>query len=278
MRKKRRISIDTQTVKMEIEPKFTFVPLSEKKYVGIDDKNIQEYLCKWGLKGNFVIQNFSFNEPFQHYHKYQLVDAFFKDDSVAKVILSKQGDAWVRQGIQASSVEIKQVPCTVLNMTFFNKLKDPSNGITYSSGTISKRYDTQVEDFLISDNLRGMLLDEDSEEYNLYAEDERKEFVFRIFQMLVLGGTLCQFEDTLQPYLDVTKSIYKDLVRVQKNNTSNDLFISTLVLEVIAKDSKGQEYFPCNTSNRQNIAFLLIHANSREITTFVHQYGGYCFT
>lgn len=59
-----------------------------------------------------------------------------------------------------------------------------------------------------------MLLDEDSDEYSLYTEDERKEFVFRIFQMFVLGGMFCQFEDTLQPYLDVTRSIYKDLVRL----------------------------------------------------------------
>lgn len=59
-----------------------------------------------------------------------------------------------------------------------------------------------------------MLLDEESDEYSLYSEDERHEFVFQIFQMLVLGGTLCQFEDALQPYLDVTKSIYKDLIRL----------------------------------------------------------------
>lgn len=64
--------------------------------------------------------------------------------------------------------------------------------------------------------------------------------------------------------------------RVQKQNTSNDLFVSTLVLEVVAKDGKGQDYFPFNSNNRQNIAFLLINASSREITTFVHQYGGYC--
>ncbi|XP_012232310.1 cilia- and flagella-associated protein 300-like [Linepithema humile] len=262
---------------MDIDPKFTFVPLNEKTYVGINDKNTQEYLCKWGLKENFVIQSFSFNEPFQQYHKYQLADAFFKDDIVAKTLLSKQGNIWLRQGIRASSVEVKQIPCSVLSMSFFNKLKDPDNGITYNSGTICKRYDIQVEDFLVSDNLRGMLLDEESEEYNLYSEDERKEFVFRIFQMLVLGGILCQFEDMLQPYLDITKNIYKDLIRVQKQNNSNDLFVSTLVLEVIAKDSKGQNYFPFNP-NRQNIAFLLVDANSREITTFVHQYGGYCST
>lgn len=68
------------------------------------------------------------------------------------------------------------------------------------------------------------------------------------------------------------------LFRVQKQTTLNDLFVSTLVLEVIAKDSSGQNYFPFNSSNRQNIAFLLIDANSHEITTFVHQYGGYCLT
>ncbi|XP_012530005.3 cilia- and flagella-associated protein 300 [Monomorium pharaonis] len=267
---------DCRCVKMEIDPKFTFVPLKKKIYVGIDDKNTQEYLCKWGLTGNFVIQNFSFNEPFQQYYKYQLADAFFKDDIVAKALLSKQGYAWIRQGIQASSVQIKQVPCSVLSMSFFNKLRDSNNGIVYNSGTICKRYDLQVEDFLVSDNLRGMLLDEESKEYGLYSEDEKNEFVFRIFQMLVLGGTLCQFEDILQPYLDVTKSIYKDLIRVQKQNTSNDLSVNTLVLEVIAKDSRGQDYFPSNSENRQNIAFLLIDANCHEITTFIHQYGGYC--
>ncbi|XP_020288836.1 uncharacterized protein C11orf70 homolog [Pseudomyrmex gracilis] len=263
---------------MEIEPKFTFVSLNEKCYEGINDKNTQEYFCKWGLKGNFVIQNFSFNETFSHYHKYQLVDAFFKDDSVAKALLSKQGNTWIKQGIRASSVEVKQVPCSVLSMSFFNRLKDPDNKITCSSGTICKRYDTQIEDFLVSDNLRGMLLDEESEEYNLYSENEKSEFIFRIFQMLVLGGILCQFEDVIQPYLDVTKRIYKDLVKVQKQTTSNDLFVSTLVLEVIAKNSSGQDYFPLNSSNRQNMAFLLIDVNSHEITTFVHQYGGYCLT
>ncbi|XP_011647699.1 uncharacterized protein C11orf70 homolog [Pogonomyrmex barbatus] len=141
---------------MEIDPKFTFIPLNEKTYVALNDKDTKEYLCKWGLKGNFVIQNFSFNQPFQQYHKYQLVDAFFKDDIVAKALLSKQGYNWVRQGIRASNVETKQIPCSVLSMSFFNKLKDSNNGIVHNSGMICKRYDTQIEDFLVSDKLRGV--------------------------------------------------------------------------------------------------------------------------
>lgn len=58
-----------------------------------------------------------------------------------------------------------------------------------------------------------MLLDDECPEYNLYTTEEREEFIFRILQMLVLGGTLCQYEDTIDPYLDMTKLIYKDLIR-----------------------------------------------------------------
>ncbi|XP_017758798.1 PREDICTED: uncharacterized protein C11orf70 homolog [Eufriesea mexicana] len=260
---------------MEIEPSYTFVPLTEKNFIGINDKKIQEFLSKWGIKGNFVIQHFAFNEPFQQYHKYHLAEAFFKDSTVAKELLTKQGDYWIKQGIIASSIEVKPISCSALNMTFFNKLKDPKNGIVHKSGTICKRYDIEIENFLVSDNLRGMLLDEECSEYNLYVKDEREEFIFRIFQMLVLGGVLCQYEDILNPYLEVTKAIYKDLIKVQKNNDA-DLSISTVVLEVVVKNSEGQPYFPYDPCHRQNIGFLLIDSVTHEIITLLHQFGGYC--
>ena len=58
-----------------------------------------------------------------------------------------------------------------------------------------------------------MLLLEDSEHYDLYSDTEREEFLFCLFKHLCLGGELCQYEDDLQPYLDATKLLYKDLVR-----------------------------------------------------------------
>lgn len=74
-----------------------------------------------------------------------------------------------------------------------------------------------------------MLLDEECSEYNLYLKDEREEFIFRIFQMLVLGGILCQYEDVLNPYLEVTKAIYKDLVRLY-NICTNILFLKSIII------------------------------------------------
>lgn len=58
-----------------------------------------------------------------------------------------------------------------------------------------------------------MILDEESNEYNLFSPEEKEEFIFRLFEFLVLGGSLCQYEDELQPYLETTKKIYKDIVR-----------------------------------------------------------------
>ena len=58
------------------------------------------------------------------------------------------------------------------------------------------------------------MLIEDSDNYDIYSDKERNEFVFRLFKHLAIGGIICQYEDTIQPYIDATKSIYKDLIRL----------------------------------------------------------------
>lgn len=58
-----------------------------------------------------------------------------------------------------------------------------------------------------------MLLMEDSENYDVYSAAEKEEFLYQIFRHVCLGGALCQYEDSIEPYLTVTKAIYKDLVR-----------------------------------------------------------------
>ena len=58
-----------------------------------------------------------------------------------------------------------------------------------------------------------MLLLEESDHYCLYSDSEKEEFLFRLFQHLCLGGQVCQYEDMVDPYLNITKQMYKDLIR-----------------------------------------------------------------
>ena len=58
-----------------------------------------------------------------------------------------------------------------------------------------------------------MLVSDESDYFDLYSEAEQDELLFRLFKHLCLGGSVCQYEDTVEPYLQATKLIYKDLVR-----------------------------------------------------------------
>jgi hypothetical protein len=46
----------------------------------------------------------------------------------------------------------------------------------------------------IHDNLRELLLCEESDNAGLYSEDERSELLWRLFEHIALGGPCCQYE------------------------------------------------------------------------------------
>lgn len=57
-----------------------------------------------------------------------------------------------------------------------------------------------------------MLFEDECEEYSLYDKDEREEFIFRLLTHFVIGGQWCQDDITVEPYLNVIKSVYRDLL------------------------------------------------------------------
>ena len=65
-------------------------------------------------------------------------------------------------------------------------------GIVRQSGSIVKCYDEMCGDIMISDELRKMFLMDDSDNYEVYSEEDRTEFLFRIFKHICLGGSVCQ--------------------------------------------------------------------------------------
>ncbi len=49
--------------------------------------------------------------------------------------------------------------------------------------------------------------------YEEFDDDERDEFLFRVLKALVVGGGMCQFDDKFDTYAEMTKHLYKDLIR-----------------------------------------------------------------
>ncbi len=79
---------------------------------------------------------------------------------------------------------------------------------------------------------KKVLVLDDSDNYDIYSSKERNEFIFRLFKHLSIGGHICQFEDTIQPYIEVTKSIYKDLISVQKDSKTKNIKVVSYVFKV----------------------------------------------
>ncbi|XP_067013831.1 cilia- and flagella-associated protein 300 [Anabrus simplex] len=247
-----------------MENKYTFLYLEQKKYECFDDKDIKEFLMKWSLKGNMTFHTFSYSESFQVYQKQDFADEFFKNEAVRNVLLP---------GVSVSSVEVKQVPCSILSMNFFDRLEDPSNGISCGGGRLMRCLDQQVDEFLVSDELRRMMVDKESEKYDLFSESERSEFIFRLLLHLCIGGEWCQYEDYIEPYLTTTKKIYKDLIRVVKDPSTKNLTIMSVVLQVVVRGADGQPCLPTEPENIQNFVYLVVDTVSRQVTALSHQYG-----
>ena len=147
---------------------------------------------------------FGYDQFFKPFQIESFLLDFFNDDGVQSLLKIQGG----RLG-RVDHVFHDELRHNVTSLSFFNILKP---NIVRENGNIVKCLDEYYESFVVSDQLRKCLLMEEEELYSTFSELDRKEFIFHVFKSLCLGGTCCQYEDDLEPYLDATKKIYKDLI------------------------------------------------------------------
>ena len=118
-------------------------------------------------------------------------------------------------GGEAAEVSHSQLATETLSMTFFDRIEE--NGLLSVGGNLKKCYDEYYDGVLSSDLLHECVLNEDSEHYYTFSEEDRREFIYRIFHHLVVGGGLCQSEEKVDEYLRLSKEMYKEFVAVRKS-------------------------------------------------------------
>nr|XP_046273692.1 cilia- and flagella-associated protein 300 isoform X2 [Scatophagus argus] len=225
------------------------------------------------MLGRISAQSYSFDQTFFSYNSEKFALCFFRDpDVISSLSRGLKTGAWVPLDNTVVSVDVEPVPCTKVSMELFDPLY--SCGILRPSGHVVKCFHDVYPDF---DELRRMLLEEDSEHYYVVGREERGEFLFVLFKHLCLGGELCQYEDTIDPYISTTKQIYKDLISVQKDPESKKISVVSTVLKVYAHDESGRCY-PGRREEEQTFAYLIVDPFKRHVTLFYHCYGVGNFT
>ena len=285
------------------------------------DASSRSFLRKWDLEKHARVARFRYTKPFHRMDADEFVRDFFdsdvvnehfhvldrarrwrsvreivrdasrdepheRDDADADADADAKRDTTAMKKIVAASYA--QTPCAVVSMSLFDRLRDdtPEPRITRSgdSDALVRKIEDVVDGFAVADNLRACLVDACDENHEtLFSEPEKAEFLFRVFSHLVLGGSMCQYEETLSPYEDVAKAVYKSLVRAKRDGDGNaavvtDVYSATEVSffcgapnekNATTGKKKAVSLFP-RPNHRQNFCYLCVDPWRRHVTVWYH--------
>lgn len=157
-----------------------------------------------------------------------------------------------------------------MSMEFFDRLV--TAGIVGQDGSVRRCFDETFDGCTVSDLLREMLLNPDSQHSDLFArDDDQEEFIFQLFRALVIGGPMCQSDDSVRPYEDATRTLYKALVSVKKNTA--DRTVIDVTSHVYALDpASGDARSLFKNASPLHSCFVVIDPKKRWLTIWHHPF------
>ncbi|KAH0788952.1 flagellar basal body protein [Histomonas meleagridis] len=180
---------------------FKFTECDSNGFKTFADKEKSDIICnKWGLS-NLIVKTFTFTG--------QISDAFDPNEFLVQFFRTPG-----LPSTQISSVGFETLKTNVIGPNFFKKLWSGPVKLVRDvpKHPIYKCMDRRLQDIWISDLLQTALLDDESDEYAQFTEDDRRELIFRIMKAVVIGGDVCQFEDNWDNYEPIIISLYKDVI------------------------------------------------------------------
>eukprot|EP00698_Gefionella_okellyi_P004132 TRINITY_DN13868_c0_g1_i1.p1 TRINITY_DN13868_c0_g1~~TRINITY_DN13868_c0_g1_i1.p1 ORF type:complete len:271 (-),score=50.11 TRINITY_DN13868_c0_g1_i1:8-820(-) len=247
----------------DASPTYNFHPLAAK-FVAAEEKESRKLLEKWGLLSHTQFFKFRYDELVRKYDLPRFLTAFFASPDVRQhfQVLTRSGSWSHTGGSKVDKVEMEELRCGQLSMEFFDRLT--SAGVVRQSGYIMKCMEDEYDGVLCPDELHMVFMNEDSEHYSIYNDDDRKELLFGILRQLVLGGGVNQYEDIMQPYLDVTKTIYKDMVVVQKIPATGKLEVASYAAKILSVD--GYALWP--NDHPANFCYVAVDPIKRHVNVW----------
>lgn len=213
------------------------------------------------------LYHFRCEEAFNSMNSTGFILDFLNSDVVRRVI-SEINTGRKEQII--SSVNYKELKISAVTMALFDKLSE--NSIIDSRGYISKVMPDYKDGIEICDKLRESFLMEESESYEIWSSEDRNEFLFRILMHLSLGGGVCQYEDFISPYLEMTKSLYKDLLTVEKDPATSELKIVSRVYQLFNNSSLSLH---SDEDHIQNFFYLIIDPRNRHVKVWQNRWRSF---
>lgn len=124
--------------------------------------------------------------------------------------------------------------------------------------------------FTIYDKLRESLLNDESEHKDLFSQSDQNEFLFHLFRVVCVGGSMCQGEQKFEEYKNAIKVLYKELLTVHKSSQSGRVEITSAVFHIVEAENKEPCLFP--HKNKFNWCYVVLTKASNSITVVYKPY------
>jgi len=237
-------------------------------YSHIFTKENFKTLEKWGLSKNMELVKFRFNTSFELKDLQRFLKDLFNDPIVKKNFPPLTLVVLPDEQKEIENFKYKVLHTQATNMDLFDPIYE-NDIVTLDTGYIHQDYDQYVEDITVNDKLKQALLVEDSEPYGVFSPDQRDEFLFHIFKRIVVGGSLCQYEERIEPYLEMTKDFYKDIVSAAKEPETGKIYIRSVPVEILSIE-KSSLYR--NPYHPQNFFYVVIDPYQRYVHLWYHNW------
>ncbi|XP_035712872.1 cilia- and flagella-associated protein 300-like [Folsomia candida] len=286
---------------MEFAGRYGFQHLPLEKFPCWENKEIKEKLTKWSMLDGIRLKAYSFTRPFKDYLHEEFIKKFFACPVVTSTFETANNFKFAPIGTPAELVKFSKVSCTHTTMELFDKLTQNEAIVRQCGGIVqcapeyvrlldfTEGGGDQHSDHLeleVNDNLRKTILttlipplarsselEIEPDLENVFSSEDTKEFLFQLFAHLVLGGSLCQYEDYITQYLEVTKVLYKNLVSVMLTPEEEGLSVVSSIFKIHSISnpafSRGKNLL-FGRQHINNFCYLIVNPYKQICFTFYH--------
>ena len=188
-------------------PATSFVSLPAPASGAFSDPDVASFLKKWDLAPNARVLRFRYTKPFHRMDASAFLRDFFSSSAAREHfrVVDRAGTwrpiaeaAGADAGAKCVAVDHALVPCDAVSMSLFDPILDDAAAnppiVRPGTDSLARRVDDVIDGFQVADELRDWLLNPDNEnarDRGILPADhpDRAQFVFRVFEHLVLGET-----------------------------------------------------------------------------------------
>lgn len=244
----------------------TFTP-SPKPIPMVTDKSTVNMLEKWSwiVGQNLFLDTYFFESPYK--------------SGFAKEFLKQLFAMYFKSGGDLT-VEFERVPCTETRMEMFKTLY-VKGVVNEETLCIKKCPDVFLDsDITVSDCLRRLFMcsdmedqsqfiyDESYDEMNeCFSEEQQTQYLYLIMKHLSIGGgALCQYEDSFEPYFDLTKQLYKYMVSVQRIHNETNYIVTSDIFRIKSVTRDNMNLLYGGRNHPYNYCYVAVDIPAQKVT------------